>query len=304
MLTVSNYHYIRENFTTPYPSIFGLTPHLFKRQLFSLKGLGTFINPKDLLLNADEILKSQQNYILVTFDDGLKEQYNNALPILEELNIPAIFFINTINHSEKKVSLVHKIHLLRSIISSEDLLEKINQTSVIVFSDEQKKTAHQTYRFDNKKIAELKYLLNFLMSISEQELVINNLFEKHFEEKEAIENLYMDKTDLMSLAEKGYLGSHTHSHYPIGLLTSKAMEFELKYSKQYLEELTKTKVEIVSYPYGTAASITTKVIEIAKKVGYKIGFSTKAGINSINQEKLLLNRFDCNDLIGGKNYKL
>ena len=304
MLTVSNYHYIRENFTTPYPSIFGLTPEMLKKQLLLLKESGRFIHPKDLLLNTDEILKSQQNYILVTFDDGLKEQYTNALPILDELTIPALFFINSINHLEKKVSLVHKIHLLRSIISSEEILKKINQKRLIVFSNEQKRIAQETYRFDDKKSAEFKYLLNFLMSISEQELVINNLFEKHFKEKEVIENLYMDKTDLIKLAEKGYLGSHTHSHYPIGLLNSKAIEFELKYSKQYLEELTKIKVELVSYPYGTATSITPKVIEIAKKVGYKIGFSTKAGINSINQKKLLLNRFDCNDLIGGKNYKL
>ena len=98
MLTVSNYHYIRENFTTKYPSIFGLIPIEFRKQLLLLKNQGDFINPHNLIDNIKEILESKDNHFLITFDDGLKEQHDYAFPILDELDIPAIFFINSINH--------------------------------------------------------------------------------------------------------------------------------------------------------------------------------------------------------------
>ena len=48
MLTVSNYHYIRDDFTTPYPSIFGVTPSFFKSQLLAIKEIGTYITPQQL----------------------------------------------------------------------------------------------------------------------------------------------------------------------------------------------------------------------------------------------------------------
>jgi len=90
MLTISNYHYIREKYTTKYPSIFGVTPQQFHNQLQLLQSKGDFISAEDLLTNGDIILKSTENYFLITFDDGLKEQFDYALPILEELNVPAV----------------------------------------------------------------------------------------------------------------------------------------------------------------------------------------------------------------------
>ena len=62
MLTVSNYHYIKENFATKYPSIFGVTPSMFKRQLLLLKDKADFVSGMDLITNGDEILNSKNNY--------------------------------------------------------------------------------------------------------------------------------------------------------------------------------------------------------------------------------------------------
>lgn len=91
MLIVSNYHYVRDNFDSIYPSIVGITPNEFRKQLVLLKNQGDFINPNYLVENLKEVLESKYNYFLITFDDGLKEQFKNALPIMDELNVPALF---------------------------------------------------------------------------------------------------------------------------------------------------------------------------------------------------------------------
>ena len=304
MLTVCNYHYIRENFEAKYPSIFGVTPKQFKGQLLKLKNEGEFISLTQLGGNIDLILNSKDNFCLITFDDGLKEQFKLGLSILEDLSIPALFFANSINHSESKVSTVHKIHLLRSILDSDIILKSIEKTHSDKLQNLNVSKIKNVYIYDKEKSAILKYVLNFVLNYKEQELMINNLFSKYFNDTEVLNNLYMTLENLKALASLGYLGSHTHSHYPLGLLKEKSILKELSVSKKYLERHTKSKIEAIAYPYGSNEACTIEVADLAKKTGYKFGFTTKRGLNLNNQNRLLLNRFDCNDLIGGKNYKL
>ncbi len=304
MLTISNYHYIRLNFEAKYSSIFGVTPNVFKNQLELLENQGDFISIFDLLNNTDTILAASENYFLITFDDGLKEQMEYAMPILENKNIDALFFANSINFENKKVSTVHKIHLIRSILDSESILNSIQKISLLNLTDIDKKNASQTYRFDTKLDGQLKYSLNFKLNLNEQERLINSLFDMHFNEQEVVENFYMSQKDLNYLASKNYLGSHTHSHKPLGILDNETILFELQHSKNYFENLTNSKINTVSYPYGTEQAVTPIVPKLALENGYNLGFTTKVGVNDQTKNKLLLNRFDCNDLIGGKNYKL
>lgn len=305
MLTICNYHYIREHFDAKYPSIFGMTLSLFEKQLKLLKNQGDFISPNNLLNNLDLTLKSKSNYFLITFDDGLKEQYQYALPILEDLNIPAVFFANSINYEEQKVTTVHKIHLLRSVIAPKDFLAVLcSQNTAIAISENDYAKAQKIYIYDNKESAGLKYLLNFKLNFKLQEELISNIFDNYFQANEVLDQLYMSKDQLIDLSKKGYLGSHSHSHYPIGLLDEKSIRFELENSKKYFENLTKTKIEMIAYPYGSQEACTNQVANVAREVGYKLGFTTLRGSNNHQNNLLLLHRYDCNDLPGGKNYKL
>ena len=302
MLTVSNYHYIRENFDTEYPSIFGVTPDEFRKQLLLLKNQGDFIKPTDLVVNIKEVLESEDNYFLITFDDGLKEQFDYALPILDELGIPAIFFINSINHIERKVSLVHQIHLIRSVISSKVMYENLEKDTNRKLSQPEVQQAHQFYRFDNPKSAELKYFLNVLLDFTTQEKFINSIFTKNFNENEVLESLYMNTNEIQQLIKRGYIGSHTHNHLPLGIYDEKTIIYELKTAKEYLENLGVGTIDCVAYPFGTKEAATEAVGELAKQVGYKLGFTTNPKVNNGGNNLLLLNRFDCNDLNGGKNF--
>ena len=202
------------------------------------------------------------------------------------------------------MSTVHKIHLLRSIIEPKDFIYSIENINKIYFPESEKNKAYLIYRYDDRKSAELKYILNFKMAYDKQEIIINKLFDTFFEEAIELEKLYMNTENILTLAKRGYLGSHTHNHYPLGLLEPVSIKYELEHAKLYFEKLTNSKIEIVAYPYGTKETCTNEVATIAKNVGYKMGFTTKRGINTFIANHLLLKRFDCNDLLGGKNYKM
>lgn len=304
MLSISNYHYIRHDFTADYPSIFGVTPAAFQKQLLLLKNNADFVSAADLLSDGDDILASKDNYFFITFDDGLKEQYELALPVLDSLNVPAVFFANSSNYSEKKVSTVHKIHLLRSKISAKDFLRLLaQQAHSVSLSAAEMRTAESTYLYDDAESAAVKYLLNFKMEFSVQEELINAVFGTYFDENQIRETLYMDESQIIQLGQNRFLGSHTHNHYPLALLPNSQIQYELENSKLFFENLTGSKIYMVAYPYGTKESCTETVADNAKMAGYTFGFTTNRGSNSEANNPLLLNRFDCNDLPGGKNYK-
>src|SRR5262245_6371803 len=122
-LIAVNYHYIRQSFDDPYPAIHGIEPGQFEEQLRLLSQVGNFVSADDIrsAVRAENGLPDRA--FLITFDDGLREQYEWAWPILTKLSIPAIFFINTGPIANRKVSGVHKIHLLRSQMPTRSFLE-------------------------------------------------------------------------------------------------------------------------------------------------------------------------------------
>ncbi len=306
MLTVSNYHYIREDFNAPFPSIFGVTPAAFENQIILLNTIGQFITPDYLTENIDFILNSDENYILITFDDGLKEQYEVAKPILDKHNIKALYFVNSINHIEKEVSLVHKIHLVRSQIEPTVLLKYI-ETKLsdydIRLSEIEKEKAVLHYNYDDTASACLKYLLNFKLTSTQLKSVIDSLFSEKFDSEKTCSNLYMNQQQLQDLANGNMLGSHTHSHFALGLLSSAAIESEMSKTIQFLNSFKRNTNLTISYPYGAKEACSSPVPETAAALGHKIGFTMERGSNVFGADKLLLKRFDCNDLLGGKDFK-
>jgi peptidoglycan/xylan/chitin deacetylase (PgdA/CDA1 family) len=305
MLTVCNFHYIRRDFNKPYPSIFGVTPNEFDHQIKELKKMGRFITIDELTSDIDAVLADKHHHLLVTFDDGLKEQFELALPILEQHRTEALFFINSMNFIDNKVSMVHKIHLVRSEVSPNEILKEINkmpnsQQNDLTSSEFSKALAH--YRYDDQPTACLKYLLNFKLPKSSLEIVINSLFQRNFEEESVADTLYMSNDQLCYLAERNMLGNHTHSHLALGLLPKPQIEEEILKTKSFIQSFKKNDNLAISYPYGSAEACQWPVPEMAKQTGHKIGFSMERGSNDVTADKLLLKRYSSNDLPGGKNY--
>jgi peptidoglycan/xylan/chitin deacetylase (PgdA/CDA1 family) len=298
MLVVANYHYIRENFNYKYPSIFGLTPKQFENQLIELSKYGEFISQTELLSFIDRPF--DKNYILITFDDGLSEQFNLAKPILNRLGIPFVFFINTINYTEKKVSLVHKAHIVRSEISSEEITNFINKNFSGRLNAQEKKLAIVNYNYDTVVSAHLKYLLNFKLNRNEQEEIITPLFKMIRDEKQVNKELYFSNKQLKVLSKEDALGSHSHTHIPLGIYPEEDIKDEMEETQRFFKNKFKKECYSISYPYGSYEAC-NKVMEIGKNNNFKLGFSMERAVNAHMKVPLMLSRFDCNDLPQGKN---
>ena len=114
MLIAVNFHYVRPVFDAPYPGIHGITPAQFGSQLELLAQSRPVCQRERYSRRDSWQRRLPERSLVVTFDDGLREQYEHAVPVLRRLGIPALFFVNTRPIETGTVSSVHKIHQLRS----------------------------------------------------------------------------------------------------------------------------------------------------------------------------------------------
>jgi peptidoglycan/xylan/chitin deacetylase (PgdA/CDA1 family) len=77
---------------------------------------------------------------------------------------------------------------------------------------------------------------------------------------------FMTPTQVKDIAAKGHeIADHTVTHTDLTTLSTAAINNEIKNSKTYLENLTKTSVTSIAYPYGT---FNTSIKTLAAQAGY------------------------------------
>ena len=257
-----------------------------------------FISQSQLIsfLSKSNEALPEEDFCLLTFDDGLKEQLK-AFNILKEKKIPAIFFISTMPLIERKACFVHKFHYVMEQISFECLYDnviKIFPESIQNFQDpEFLKSASSKYIYDKSNCAMVKLYVNYCLSIENKNLLIDKLFDMlKIDESNFVENLYMGNQDIIQIAQEGMLGSHCITHNPLAEMPAREISTELSDSKSYLSSITGEQIPSVSYPYGDKKAVTQSVLDISRDY-YDIGITTQGGINQHNDlinKKLSLNR--------------
>lgn len=101
---------------------------------------------------------------------------------------------------------------------------------------------------------------------------------------------YMRWSHLRELASGGRfeIGSHTYWHPRLPGLTRKEIHVQLQKSKERLERKLGVRVLALSYPFGL---YDRRVIEEAKRVGYRAAFTIYPGENQSGDDPFTLNRY-------------
>jgi peptidoglycan/xylan/chitin deacetylase (PgdA/CDA1 family) len=241
----------------------------------------------------------------VTFDDGLREQIDHALPVLDRLGIPAAFFVNTWPIAHHAVSTVHKIHLLRAHTPPVEFMALVSaqaRRQGLELQPGDAAEAASSYPWDAPDVAQLKHLLNHQLTPEMTDALVAPCFQQVFGEDEPAvsRDLYMDVEQLRMLGARGYLGSHGDRHLPLGRLPWATMRENVQTSLDSLAGWTGVRPFALSYPYGTLEAATLESGAAAAAAGIDLAFTLERTANVDLTTPLHLARFDCNDLPGGK----
>lgn len=77
------------------PALFSATPEMFERQMRWVSANFNVIGIPDLLAHMDGGPKLPERPLLITFDDGYRDNHELAFPVLRGLNLPAVIFLAT-----------------------------------------------------------------------------------------------------------------------------------------------------------------------------------------------------------------
>lgn len=301
-----NHHYVRPSFEDPHPSIFGVTPEQFEEQLRVLGRMGEFVSIAQIrrAICGEQALPDPS--ILITFDDGLREQYEFAWPVLQRLQIPAVFFISTAPIERQTVLPVHKVHLLRGRLSPGEFLglldEQAKRLGIELPGDVDGATLSPYYRYDPEEVRLLKYRLNYQLDTASRDRLLGACFAATFgpDEAEASRRLYMDIDQVCDLGSRAMIGSHTHEHLPLGALAPAEVEADIGRARALVRQWTGQWPLALSYPFGSLPMCTKAVIDAAARCGVSAAFTMERAANRGVSGYLHLARFDNNDVPGGK----
>lgn len=305
MLVAVNFHYIRESFDAPFPSIFGATPKEFSDQLDILGKSAQFLGSNDICEIIEGTKTLPPKAVIITFDDGFKEQYDLAWPILKGKGIPAIFFVNTRPIEEDFVTTVHKIHIIRAYTPPErflDLLISVLKKRGMSLVLPSKQKAKEVYIYDSEEDAQLKFFLNHVLKEHERISVVDQCFEiLGFNEAQINNELYMTKKMVTDLAKAGALGTHGHEHLPLGLQDDAIAKRDIDVSIEKLHNWTGKNIVSLSYPYGFREACSIAVAGHARKKNIRFAFTLERAGNKIIDAPMFIGRFSNSDVPGGKN---
>jgi|SRR5882762_3522242 len=307
MLIVVNYHYVRPVFDAPYPGIHGVTPEQLDAQLRLLGEAGEFVSAERVRKAIRGTAHLPRQAVLVTFDDGLREQFVHALPVLRRLGVPAVFFVNTHPIAHGAVSAVHQIHLLRSHVGSERFEELLDRAArarpgAVARRAASDGAAGRQYRYDTPADARLKYLLNFQLAREDRDALVRWCFRVVFghDEASASARLYMDTTQIRELGEEGAVGTHGHEHVPLSQLSRSAVAHSVRESVELLTQWLGHRPYALSYPYGSYEACSREAAAGVADADVEFAFTMERAGNADLAHAFHLARFDCNDVPGGK----
>jgi peptidoglycan/xylan/chitin deacetylase (PgdA/CDA1 family) len=211
-------------------------------------------------------------YVLLTFDDGYRDNFQHAFPILQAEGLSALFFLPTAYVGTHRVPWWDQIaYMVRH--TNRPQLELSSPRATRWRLDGPKRESSVRSLLAIYKRASHEDAHRFLSDLS---AACGIPAPEHVESP-----LFMNWDEAREMQRGGmYFGSHTQEHHVLARLPVARQAEELLGSKATLERELGVGIDALSYPVGGRESFTSDTIACAKAAGYSAAFSFLEGVNT------------------------
>jgi peptidoglycan/xylan/chitin deacetylase (PgdA/CDA1 family) len=272
-LLVINYHRIGNPHATEFDTeVFSACQETLASQIKHLKRHYNLLHPDEALDIIEGKAKPRGVSVLLTFDDGYRDNLSLAVPTLKAYDAAAMFFLVTSYLDEPShIPWWDRIAWLTRRCAGKTIeLSQPAPISIPVPHDGVDAATRKVLRlFRSAGVKEACFLeeLRAAAGISDCALA-------------AASPLLMDWADAEALRDAGMtIGVHTHTHAILSRLDPQAQAAELEICQRKLREKLGIKADIVAYPVGTPSAFSSETKRLARQAGYRAGFSFYGGTN-------------------------
>jgi peptidoglycan/xylan/chitin deacetylase (PgdA/CDA1 family) len=255
----------------PYAHIVSDAVPLHVKHLYSVPNIAKFKSDIDFLcrryrpLQPSELERIQglrdskmaARYFLLSFDDGMREQFEVIAPILREKGVPAIFFLNSATIDNKQLMWRNKVSLL--VERSQQLPGRL-PPQLNVPSTEKLTSRLKGLRFLDECILD----------------DIARFFELDFDEYLRRVRPYLTTAQILELASSGFeIGAHSESHPYFNEMAVEDQKRQVSGSVRSIRALG-VPCRYFAFPFHDNG-VSTSVFEYMTELGLTHSFGTSEG---------------------------
>ena len=263
------------------PFFRGISIDTFKKQIEYIAYRFNVLSLEDAVeqMRREDVV---DNAIVITFDDGYRDVYLHAFPILKQFSIPATVFLPTAVIGSGQV------------LWHDRVFSAFRETREPFLKEYGKNPKTYPMRILHEKLLTLYEILQFLRSLDGDERsfwierLVDNLCVTDIKETP---NLMLTWDDVKHMHENGlYFGSHTVTHPILSRTPCDEIRKELYESKNTIEENLCSPVRTFAYPVGRREDFNDNVKNLLKEVGYICALTMIFGTNEPRQDLFSLRR--------------
>jgi len=227
--------------------------------------------------------------VVLTFDDGYRDNHDVLLPILKEREATATIYVQTgpmkghLNWLHHYFWVLHKVgpHKLGEMIAAK-LDRKHQQRDLTTLPDGDVAAEYQ-----------LKRLLKYEVTAEDRDRTLAEAFaDVGGQDGELARSVYLGPDECRALDEAGVeLGAHTVNHLVLSSLEPSHQRREIEGSLRDLESWLGHGVPSFAYPYGRTWDYDENTLAVLEELGFKSAISAMSGLNDADTPRMELRRF-------------
>jgi peptidoglycan/xylan/chitin deacetylase (PgdA/CDA1 family) len=272
-LLVLTYHRIGDPARQPYYApVASASAEALAVELRALARTHRVLSLGECLALADDGFRTSRPVALVTFDDGYRDNFEVALPVLQSVGVPATFFLPTDFFEAPRLPWWDHVAYVLNTTTAPTLRLDLPEPMTIDLS--------RTPRPEAISQVVAAYLARGVRD--------EPAFRAHLEDRAGVavdesslgRGLFMTWDQARALLGAGMtVGAHGHTHRALGRLTADEQRAELSESRSILERALGRPVDALAYPYGWPGTYDATTKRLAHEAGYRLAFSSVEGVN-------------------------
>lgn len=251
-----------------------------------------YLRKRYRIISLDQLIQEMNHperldpAVSITFDDGYRDLFTEAFPVLQEYRVPATIFLTVGCIETGEVAWYDRVFLALQIAPGDALDLMLDGPRRFALSS------------GASRIRAAVEIITYLRSVSRscREQCCAALERQVPLPASELRDRMLSWEQVRTMDRAGIsFGSHTMSHPVLSRQTPREMETELLESKRILEQRLGHPVESFAFPFGKREECGGTAREILERGGYRSAVTTEWGLNTPHSDPLQLNRVSIGD---------